>query len=74
MMLKLGLMHAWTEMMPNEVEHKFLRVSIYLPLDTKFDLHDRLTITFAPKMITTSKPPGYYERFPLTKTGPKLYK
>ena len=74
MMLKLGLMHAWTEMMPNEVEHKFLRVSIYLPLDTKLDLHDRLTITLAPKMITTSKPPGYCERFPLTKTGTKFYK
>ena len=59
MMLKLGLMYAWTEMMPNEVELKFLRVSIYLPLDTKLDLHDRLTITFAPKMIIMSKPPGY---------------
>ena len=74
MMLKLGLRYAWTEMMPNEVEHKFLRVSIYLPLDTKLDLNDRLTITFAPEMIIMSKPPGYYERFPLTKTGTKLYK
>ena len=74
MMLTVGLMHAWTEMMPNEVEHKFLRVSIYLPLDTKLDLHDRLTIIFAPKMIIMSKPPRYYERFPLTKTDMKLYK